>query len=143
MIKYWHLVLFSLNVLAISLLGNMLLKRSFRPRHKRSEKSFFTTQRSSAWSVLTGTIILSTVCRLLVGFTLVSELPKLLKKKFPTFRLLSPEMSECFSMTSQSQGWASHTWNIKVFWTKTGTCSSLWSLQLCTVKTFYQWANFY
>ena len=26
----------------------------------------------------------------------VSELPQLLKKVFPTFRLLSPEISECF-----------------------------------------------
>ena len=46
--------------------------------------------------MLTGKTILSNVCRLLVGFTLVSELPKLSKKVFPTFRLLSPEISECF-----------------------------------------------
>ena len=89
MIKYSHLVLLSLDVLVISLLGNMLLQRSFRPRHEPSEKWFFTTlstQRTSAWIELTATIILSTVCRLLVGFTLVSELRKLLKKVFPTFR---------------------------------------------------------
>ena len=77
----------------------MLLKRSFRSKHERSEKLFFrtlNTQRTSARSALTSTIKLSTVCGLLNGFGLVSELPKLLKKIFSTFRLLSPEFSEWF-----------------------------------------------
>ena len=100
LIKNLDLVLLSLNVLAIFLWGNMLLlKRSFRPRHECSVKWFFTTlgnQRTSAGSGLIGTTILSTVCRLLLGLTLVSELPKLWKKVFPTFRLLRSDISECF-----------------------------------------------